>query len=62
MGRLILYVILVIADVFFCIFDIFKGYYLFSLVWALLAAYFVYQTAKAWKGRKTPEDDEKTSE
>ena len=42
MGRVIVYVIVVIADIFFCVFDIFKGYYLFSVIWALLAAYFVY--------------------
>ncbi len=42
MGRVIVYVIVVIADIFFCAFDIFKGYYLFSVIWALLAAYFVY--------------------
>ena len=42
MGRLIVYIIVVIADIFFCVFDIFKGYYLFSVIWGLLAAYFVY--------------------
>ena len=42
MGRLIVYIILVIADIFFCVFDIFKGYYLFSVIWALLAACLAY--------------------
>jgi len=49
MGRMILYIILVILDLFFCIFDIFKGYYLFSAVWALLAAYFAYRASGAYK-------------
>ena len=58
MGSLILYIIVAILDVFFCIFDIFKGYYLFSLIWALLAAYFVYLSVKAWKKLKHPENNE----
>ena len=49
MGRLIVYIILVIADIFFCVFDIFKGYYLFSVIWALLAAYFVYLSVSTYR-------------
>lgn len=58
MGSLILYIIVAILDVFFCIFDIFKGYYVFSLIWALLAAYFVYLSVKAWKKMKYPGNKE----
>lgn len=52
MGRLIVYIILVIVDLFFCVFDIFKGYYLFSAIWALLAAYFVYLSVNTVRKRR----------
>ena len=49
MGRLIVYIILVIADIFFCVFDIFKGYYLVSVFWALLAACLAYLAVSTFR-------------
>ena len=49
MGRLIVYIILVIADLLFCIFNIFKGYYLVSVFWALLAACLAYLAVSTFR-------------
>ena len=49
MGALILYIVLAAVDVVLGVFDIFKGYHLFSVVWFLLAAYFVYRASGAYK-------------
>ena len=49
MGALILYIVLAVGDVALGVFDIFKGYYRFSVVWFLLAAYFVYRASGAYK-------------
>lgn len=53
MGALILYIVLAVVDVVLGVFDIFKGYYLFSVVWFLLAAYFVYRASGAYKKLKS---------
>lgn len=62
MGRLIVYVIVVIADIFFCVFDIFKGYYLFSVIWALLAAYFVYLSVSTFRKLRSGDTGEDKTE
>ncbi len=49
MGRLIVYIILVIADLLFCVFNIFKGYYLVSVFWALLAACLAYLSVSTYR-------------
>ena len=49
MGRLIVYIILVIADLLFCVFNIFKGYYLVSVFWALLAACLSYLSVSTYR-------------
>lgn len=53
MGRIIAYILLILADIYFCITDIFKGYYLIAVVWVLLAAYFVYKLTQAIQARKS---------
>ena len=51
-----------IADIFFCVFDIFKGYYLFSVIWALLAAYFVYLSVSTFRKLRSGDTGENKTE
>ena len=62
MGRLIVYIILVIADLLFCIFNIFKGYYLVSVFWALLAACLAYLAVSTFRKLKSGNTGEEKTE
>ena len=62
MGRLIVYIILVIADLLFCIFNIFKGYYLVSVFWALLAACLAYLALSTFRKLRSGDTGEEKTE
>ena len=62
MGRLIVYIILVIADLLFCIFNIFKGYYLVSVFWALLAACLAYLAVSTVRKLRSGDTGEEKTE
>lgn len=62
MGRLIVYIILVIADLLFCVFNIFKGYYLVSVFWALLAACLAYLAVRSFRKLRSGDTGEEKTE